>query len=431
MADNPTLRQIFFGELKSPGGAEADPRGTDPPAPRAGRDEGGRITDLGPGGGPCQDRGDRHHDGRRRGGESSRQSGRGDQPYRLEPYGRDGVLSGRQTALARRGRATASATSGGEHTGDSARRSRTRGRGTPSVLSHQGSRESSRERSCSASDRDRLYASTTRWTMAEGSRDVIMAASRGPPPLAPSKGSPSGRGHAATVVDCGSAIPRQPGTLLPAPRRRPQAPPVARRHPTDTHVSQEQRDAAHDRGHASALRREAPVPAGGTRAAAPRAPRVRALGRDGSTAATTPRYRLRLPAWRASCGTSSRTSCSPADTTPTILPSLGATCAGSTSRTWTSATGSRVDCPADSPRTAPSRGDHARIASAPATRTGRTTSSSAGTRWPSGAQLPFVRGARGPAQCRGREALDYVARTTFTAAPGRPTGRGPLPTGTT
>ena len=78
-------------------------------------------------------------------------------PYRQEPYGRDGVLPGRQAAPARRSGAAASATSGGEHTGDLARRNRTRGRGTRSSLSYQGSRESSWERSRSASDRGRLY----------------------------------------------------------------------------------------------------------------------------------------------------------------------------------------------------------------------------------------------------------------------------------
>ena len=158
MAGNPDLRQIFVGEVRGAGGDEAGPRGTGPPATRVERDEGRRVTDLGPGGGPRQERGELRGGGLRRGGESSRQGRRGDHPYRLELYGRDGVLSGRQAAPARRSGATASATSGGEYTGDSARRSRTRGRGTPSVLSLQGSRESSRERSRLASDRKRLYA---------------------------------------------------------------------------------------------------------------------------------------------------------------------------------------------------------------------------------------------------------------------------------
>ena len=156
---------------------------------------------------------------------------------------------------------------------------------------------------------------------------------------------------------------------------------------------------------------------------------ARALGTDGFSAATTPGYRLRRPARCASRGAISRTSCSPADTTPTIPP-LGATCAGSTSRTWTSATGSRVDCPAGSPRPAPSRGDHARIASVPATRTGRTTSSSAGTRWTAwGASAHRAR--RAGTRTARRAGCTRLSRATFTAAPGQPTGRGTLPSGTT
>ena len=125
-----------------------------------------------------------------------------------------------------------------------------------------------------------------------------------------------------------------------------------------------------------------------------------ALGTEGSSAATTPGYRLRLPARRASCGTNSRTSCSPADTASTTLPPLGATCAGSTSRTWTSARGTRAGClphRVGIVLALPPCQQHARDVRPPLLRAHDG---------PPGAQLPVVRGAQEPAQRGGRDARD-------------------------
>ena len=247
---------------------------------------------------------------------------------------------------------------------------------TPSVLSGLP-----RERSRSASDRDRLYAQRNYPVdNGRGSRDVITAAGRGPPRPAPSGGFPSGIGHAATVaVDCGGAISRPPGTLFPAPRQRFQAPPGAG---PLTPTSDRSSGMPRTIGTTPRRRGARPRPRPATLGMRPLARRgARALGTEGSSAATVSGYRLRRPARRASCsGTSSRMSCSPAGITPTILPPLGATCAGSISRTWTRATGSRVDCPAGSPRPAPSRGDRARILP-PCQQHAREVPSSAGTRW--------------------------------------------------
>ena len=100
---------------------------------------------------------------------------------------------------------------------------------------------------------------------------MVTAADRGPPPPVLSEESPSGIWHAATAEGCGGAIPHPPrGIPHGAPAATPGPP---RRRSTDTHVSQEQRDAAHDRDRAPAPRREALVPVGDTREAAPRAPR--------------------------------------------------------------------------------------------------------------------------------------------------------------
>ena len=264
--------------------------------------------------------------------------------------------------------------------------------------------------------------------MAGGSRDVIMAASRGPRPPAPSEVSPSERRHAATVVDYRGAVPSPAGGHLPVPWRRSPALPSGS---PLTSTSAKSNGMPLESG-ATPRQRDARLPPRPT-ALGPRPPArqgSRALPLDGSTSATTPKCRVRRPARRASGGTNSRTSCSPAGTTPTLLPPRGATCAGSTSRAWTSATGSHVGCPVGSPRPAPSRGDRARIASAPATRAGRTTSSSVGTRWT--ARAATARRARCAGTCTAqRVGGTRFAITTIMAAPGRPTGRGPLPTVTT
>ena len=175
-----------------------------------------------------------------------------------------------------------------------------------------------------------------------------------------------------------------------------------RRRPTDTHVSQEQRDAARDRDHASAPRREAPAPAGDTRDAAPCAPRGprpwdRRLfcSHDARTPFTATCAACFL--WHEFKNVLLPCGHHPDDPSPSwcdvcrfYFEDLART----------GAAGSHVDCPAGSPRPAPSRGDRARIASVPTTRTGRTTSSSAGTRWT----------ARGATACRAWRAGTCTAR---------------------
>ena len=106
-----------------------------------------------------------------------------------------------------------------------------------------------------------------------------------------------------------------------------------------------------------------------------------ATGTDDCSAATTPGSPTLLPAPRASCGVSSGTPGSPAGTSPPTPNPSAVMCAASTSRTWMSAGGDRAGCPVDSLRPAPSCGECALTAFAPATRTGRTISSSAGTCW--------------------------------------------------
>ena len=132
--------------------------------------------------------------------------------------------------------------------------------------------------------------------------------------------------------------------------------------------------------------------------------------------------RVRRPARRASSGTGTKTFSSHADTTPTLPPRPGAMCAGPTSRTWTSGTEGRGACPVDSPRPSPSLGDHARIASAQATRMGHTTSSSVGAR--STVRAATAHRARRARPCTTRREGD----TRPARASGRPTDRGPLPT---
>ena len=96
------------------------------------------------------------------------------------------------------------------------------------------------------------------------------AAGRGPPLPPPSGGPPSGMRRAATTTGCRDAAPHPPGAFLTAPLRRPRARSGAG--PCiDTHVSQEERDAAHDRDRAPAPRRGALVSANDAREAAIRA----------------------------------------------------------------------------------------------------------------------------------------------------------------
>ena len=193
----------------------------------------------------------------------------------------------------------------------------------------------------------------------------------------------------------------------PPGRRAPPGAPAAissppRRQPTDTHVIQEQRDAVREQSHAPAARREAPAPDDGAWATAPRAPRAPRPPQAGSTAATTPRCRVRRSARRASYGANSRTSFSPADTTPTlfrllvrrvpVLPrGLG--------RAQRAAASSALRTARGLPHLVgivpalPPRQRHARAVRPPP-----LLRAHAG---PPGLQLPIVRGARGHAPRRG------------------------------
>ena len=203
---------------------------------------------------------------------------------------------------------------------------------------------------------------------------------------------------------CGGAVPHPPGAILTAPRRRPRVPPGAG--PPDTHVSQEQRDAAHDRDRAPALRRETLVPAGDTREAAPHAPRG-------------PRH------WdgRHFCGRDAR------------IP-FTATCAACF--LWHEFKNTLLPCRHDPDDPSPSWRDVRRFyledlddrnkrprrlacgqpaacpitwgscshCLPPATRTGREPALLRAHAGPPGAQLPVVRGAQEPAQRGGRDARD-------------------------
>ena len=104
-------------------------------------------------------------------------------------------------------------------------------------------------------------------------------------------------------------------------------------------------------------------------------------GTDTCSADTTPGFPAAPLAPRASCGVNSATLGSRAGTSPTTPAPWPATCAASTSRTWTSAGGARAGWTVGSLRLFPSYGGRAPAASAPGTRTDRSTSSSAGTRW--------------------------------------------------
>ena len=69
---------------------------------------------------------------------------------------------------------------------------------------------------------------------------------RGPPPLLPSGGFPAGLRRATTSTECKGVAPRRRGALPTPHGNAATAPGPPRRRPTDTHVSQEQRDAARD-----------------------------------------------------------------------------------------------------------------------------------------------------------------------------------------
>ena len=239
----------------------------------------------------------------------------------------------------------------------------------------------------------------TRWTVAGGNHDVITAAPGLPPP-APSQVTPSERRHAATVVDCNGAVPRPAGGHLPAPRRRsPALPGDSPLTPTSFRSS-----GTPSASRATPRQRGARLP-----------PRTTALGpqpparqgphappQAGSTAATTPRCRVRRSARRASYGANSRTSFSPADTTPTlfrllvrrvpVLPrGLG--------RAQRAAASSALRTARGLPHLVgivpalPPRQRHARAVRPPP-----LLRAHAG---PPGLQLPIVRGARGHAPRRG------------------------------
>ena len=228
---------------------------------------------------------------------------------------------------------------------------------------------------------------------------MVTAADRGLPPPLTGGEPPNGVRHAATTGVRRHDAPPARGTHAPLAA----APGTHRRRPTDTHVSQEQRDAAHDRDRAPMLRREALVPANDTLGAAPHAPRGPRnwdgrlfCGHDAMIPFTATCAACFL--WREFGNTLLPCGHDPSDPSP----SRGATCAGSTSRIWTSAMGVRAGWPAGSPRPAPSCGDRARTAFAPATRTGRTTFSSAGTRWT--ARAATARRARHAGTCTARRA---------------------------
>ena len=266
MANNPDLHQIFFGGLWDEVRSGARPRSDSSRAPCGGRSEGRRVTELGVDGGPRHSRKEAHGGDRRRVGGGGHRDEHGDHPYRHEPYGRDGGLPRRQDAPARRGGTTASGTSGAEYTGDSARRSRTRGRGTPSGLSTPKSRDSSRERSRSASDRDRQYAQRN-FPVSNGRGDARRGHG-GRPGAAASAAERRIPERNATCDDDhkmqGRGPPPSRGTPHGAAATTPGPP---RRRPTDTHVNQEQRDAAHDKDRVPALGRGALVSASDAREA--------------------------------------------------------------------------------------------------------------------------------------------------------------------
>ena len=92
MANNPDLRQIFFGRLGDEVSGGDPPCSDSPPAPRGGRSEGRRVAELGMDGGPRDSRREAHGGDRRRVGDGGHRDEHGDHPYRHEPYGRDGGL---------------------------------------------------------------------------------------------------------------------------------------------------------------------------------------------------------------------------------------------------------------------------------------------------------------------------------------------------
>ena len=251
MASNPGLRQLLFGGLGDEAMGGGRSRSDSPHAPYGWRSEGFRAMELAAEGRLHHERREPRGSERQRDGGGGRQDGRGDgrgdRPYRHLPHGSGGGSPGQRDALARRGGATASGTSGGEYTGDSARRSRTRGRGAHGGLGSPGSRESSRERFRSASDRDRQYAVRNFPCRGSGRGGARRGHSGLPGGAAPD----DDRRAPARAGERDDGRPRH-GHGPPRSRGAPcgdgggAAPGALRRQPADTRVSQKQRDAARD-----------------------------------------------------------------------------------------------------------------------------------------------------------------------------------------
>ena len=358
-------------------------RSNSPHAPHGWRNEGLRVMGLAAEGRFHHERREARGSVRRRDGGGGRQDGHGDRSYCLVRYGRDGGSLRRQDTPARRGGTTASGTSGGEYTGESARRSRIRGRGAHGGPSSPRSRESSRERSRSASDRDRQYVlRNLSGAKDDGMRGMGTATCPGSPLPLPSGGLPRGPWNATTAAGCMGAGPHTRGPLpmvaLRPPRARSGAGPLTF---TSARSSRMPHAMVAAPRRPCAARWSRPMAIGGRYVR--RIERVRPpTGMGGCSAATTPGSTSHLPVPRASCGMGSGApGPSAAGMSPAALIPSAVMCVASTSRTWTSAEGVRAGWSVGSPRPAPSCGGRALTAFAPATRTGRTTSSSAGTLW--------------------------------------------------
>ena len=317
---------------------------------------------------------------RQRGGGEGRQDGRGDgrggRFYRHLPHGGDGGSSGYRDTPTRRGGATASGTSGGEYTGDSARRGRTCGRGATAGLALPGRRNPR----ANALGRPPIGTRSTRSgtaPRAAGKRvcDAGTAARLAMAPPATTEVLPRAPGN-ATAAGRGRMSPRARGALLAAAGRRPRALPGAGPlTPTSARSSGTPRTTtASPRRAGSRRRRRKSI---GRRAARPIGRGLPPTGTGSYSADTMPGSPTRPLAPHASCGARSFR----ADTNPPTPVPPPAMCAASISRAWTSAVGARAGWPAGSPRPFPSCGGRAPTASAPDTRTERSTSSSADTRW--------------------------------------------------
>ena len=144
MADDPGLRQLLLGGMASEvmevsSSRDESPRETDGDLSEGTQamETAAEELEVAAERFPRREQHEIRGGDRRRGADSGRQAGRGsalvDQQYRPLRHGGDGGSSGRRYAPAGRSGNTASGTSGGEYAGDSARRSRTRGRRAHSV----------------------------------------------------------------------------------------------------------------------------------------------------------------------------------------------------------------------------------------------------------------------------------------------------------